>query len=187
MLYSSENHNWDLTIMSSSKLVGLGRLLPSGKESFSAFSGSMLLAVVGLESFLNSVGFLLSQKDGDFSFDEYEQKRVEQKINFLICRYNLDLSKDRRPYQTIITAIRWRNSIAHSKPTYTEVQSIDVPKDTLSIKEHHVSKQRKYPPYERMVNEKNANRFNVDIVSLIELIESQTGLKPRACASYQIL
>ncbi len=172
--------------MSSSKLVALGRLLPSGGDSFSAFSGSMLLAVVGLESFLNSIGFMIYQKDSNFLFDEYENKRVEEKIDFLINRYSLDLSKDRRPYQTIKTAVTWRNSITHSKPTYTGEQPIQSTKDVKSLKHSHVYKKRNYTPYERMVNEKNANRFNTDIVSLIEYIESQTGIKPRACSTYKL-
>lgn len=185
MLYSSENHNWDLTIMSSSKLVALGRLLTSGKDSFSAFSGSMLLAVVGLESFLNSVGFMISQDDSTFLFDVYENKSIEDKIDILIKRYSLDLSKDRRPYQTIKTAVKWRNSIAHSKPTYTGVQPIHSAQAVKSVKQYHASNKRNYPPYERMVNEKNANRFNKDIVCLIEAIELHTGVKPRACSTYR--
>ncbi|MGR5485960.1 hypothetical protein [Vibrio alfacsensis] len=172
--------------MSSSKLVALGRVVPSGDESFAAFSGSMLLAVVGLESFLNSFGFLVSQKDESFQFDDYEQKRVEEKIDLLIKLYDLDLSKGKRPYQTIKTAITWRNSIAHSKPTYTEGTNIQSPHQVFEVKLCHPSNHKKYTPYEQMVSEKNANLFNLDIVSFITFIEAETGIKPRARSTYQI-
>jgi len=178
MKYSSENHNWDLTIRSSSDLVVLGRITEKNRGySFAAFTGAMLLAVAGLESFLNSMAYFID--DEDFSYDFFENKAIEKKLDFFLKKYNIDLDKGARPYQTFKTAVRWRNSISHSKPTYVEETEIFPGDNIRDLPIQHISK-NKYEPYEFFINEKNADKFNRDIIEIIEKIIEVSGIEPRA-------
>ncbi len=86
MKYSSENHNWDLTIMASSKLMDIGNSMKNEpRYSFSTFTGAMLLAVAGLESFLNSMAYFID--DEDLCYDCFERKTIEQKLDFFLTNF----------------------------------------------------------------------------------------------------
>ncbi|MCP4990269.1 MAG: hypothetical protein GY928_30795 [Colwellia sp.] len=185
MKYSSENHNWDLTVMASSRLVTLGRSLEKKDYSFSAFSGAMLLAVAGLESFLNSIAYSLSTNDDKFPYSDFEKKKIEEKLDFFLERFNITFKKGERPYQTVKKATTWRNSLVHSKPTYVEETEISPGYDTKKLPLQHTTTDNKYPPYEKFVTEENANRFNRDIIEVIEKIKTVSGIDPRAQCVYQ--
>jgi hypothetical protein len=180
MKYSSENHNWDLTIMASSRLVNLGRILKKKDYSFSAFTGAMILAVTGLESFLNSMAYSVGKNDATFVFDGFENKSIEDKLEYFLEIFSVNLKKGVRPYQTVKLAIKWRNSLAHSKPTYVEETEITYGYDIRKLPTQHISTKNKYPPYEKYVSEQNANRFNRDIIQVINEIKKASGIDPRA-------
>jgi hypothetical protein len=185
MKYSSEHHNWDLTIMASSRLVTVGRSVKKKDYSFSAFTGAMILAVTGLESFLNSMAYCVAKNDVNFVFDEFDNKSLEEKLECFLEKFSVNLKKGERPYQTIKIAIKWRNSLAHSKPTYVENTEISPGQDIRKIPQQHVSTKNKYPPYENFVTEQNADRFNRDIIQVIEQIKTESGINPRAQCVYQ--
>ena len=183
MRFSSENHNWDITIAASSHLVVIGRTTTK-TSSFSAFTGSMMLAVVGLESFLNSVGYIISTTDFEFNFDKFEAKRITAKLELILQRFTIELDKSKRPYSTIDEAVTWRHSLAHSKPTYVEDTSIANTNEVHDLPVQHSSARYQYEPYEKHVNEGNADRFNRDVVQIINLIKNTSGIDPRAQCSY---
>lgn len=184
MKYSSENHNWDLTVMASSRLVTLGRHIKDKSDySYSCFTGAMLLAVAGLESFLNSMAFFV--KEEDFCYNEFEENSIENKLDFFLARYDIKLNKGSRPYQTIKEAVIWRNSVSHSKPMFVEEVEINETSEAMKIPHKHLSS-RKYQPYEKSVNEANADRFNRDIIEVIQLIIDKSGIKPQAQCTYSM-
>ena len=185
MKYLSENHNWDLTIRASSRLVDIGRSLKKD-YSFSAFTGAMLLAVTGLESFLNSIGYSVSTNDKKFSFIDFERKRIVEKLDFLLEKFSVSLKKGERPYQTVKKAITWRNSLAHSKPTYVDETEISPGYDIRKLPLQHVTTFNKCHPYENSVNEENANIFNKDIIQVIKAIIADSGIDPRAKCVYKL-
>lgn len=184
MKYSSENHNWDLTIQASSNLMAISRIIESNKSySFSTYTGSMFLAVAGLESFLNSMAYFIDEKD--FCYDSFERDTIEQKLNFFMNKFNIKVNKGTRPYQTIKEAIKWRNSLSHSKTIYVEETEICNGTDIRKLPEKCLST-RKYEPYEKSVNKENADRFNRDIIEVIRKIIEISGINPRAQASYKL-
>lgn len=185
MKYSSENHNWDLTVMASSKLMDIGRVVKEAKSrhSFSCFTGAMLLAVAGLESFLNSMAFFI--KDADFCYNCFEKKSIQEKLDFFLTKYNINLNKGFRPYQTIKEAITWRNSVSHSKPTFVAEIEIEETSEVRKIPKKHASS-IKYEPYENLVDLENADRFNRDIIEVIQLIINKSGIKPQSQCTYSM-
>lgn len=184
MKYSSQNHNWDLTISSSSCLMDIYKLTKKdSRASFSTLTGAMLLAVVGLESFLNSMAYFVD--DEDFCYNCFEKKSIEEKLNFFLVKFNIEFDKGSRPYQTIKEAIRWRNSISHSKPIYVEETEICPGDDIRKLPKKCLST-TKYEPYESLVNKENADRFNRDIIEVITKIIETSGIEPRAQATYSL-
>lgn len=185
MKYSSENHNWDLTIMSSSKLMNIGKnIKKKDVYSFSAFTGAMLLSVAGLESFLNSMAYFVA--DEDFCYNCFERKTIEEKLDFFLSKFNVDFKKSERPYQTVKEAVKWRNSLSHSKPTYVEETKISPEDNIRKLPVQHVST-KKYVSYENSVNEKNADRVNKNIIQIIEKVIAISGINPRANCVYKDL
>ena len=184
MKYSSENHNWDLSIMASSRLVTLGRSLDKKNYSFSAYTGGMVLAVTGLESFLNSMAYSVARNDSEFNYDEFEESTIEEKLDYFLAKFNVSIKKGKRPYQTVKKAIKWRNSLAHSKPTFIEETEITLGDDIRKIPLQHIATSNKYPPYENLVSEKNADRFNRDIIQIITEITKVSGINPRTQCTY---
>jgi len=143
----------------------------------------MLLAVAGLESFLNSMAFFV--KDEDFCYNEFEGNSIEDKLDFFLAKYDIKLNKGSRPYQTIKEAVIWRNSVSHSKPMFVEEIEIKKTSEVGKIPHKHLSS-RKYQPYEKSVNEENADRFNRDIIEVIQLIIDKSGIKPQAQCTYSM-
>jgi len=170
--------------MASSRLVTLGRSLDKKDYSFSAYTGAMILAVTGLESFLNSIAYSFARNDSDFSYDEFEKMNIEEKLDYFLTNFNITLKKGERPYQTVKKAIKWRNSLAHSKPTYVEETEITPGDDIRKIPLQHITTRNKYPPYEKSVTEENADRFNRDIIQIITEITKFSGIDPRAKCTY---
>jgi hypothetical protein len=169
--------------MASSKLMVIGKSVKKKDEySFSSFAGAMLLAVAGLESFLNSMAYFVD--DEKFCYNCFERRTIEDKIDFLLLTFNIDFKKGERPYQTVKQAVKWRNSLVHSKPTYVEETEISHGDDIRKLPAQHVSV-NEYDPYENLVNEKNADRFNRDIIKIIETIKKNSGINPRSQCVYK--
>jgi len=183
MKFSSEHHNWDMTVAASSHLVVAGRLA-DGHHSFSAFTGSMVLAVAGLESFLNSVGYSISKSGCGLNFEKFEKKPIGAKVDFILQQYKIEIDRNERPYVTISEAVVWRHSLVHSKPSYVEEVQIGNMSEVAGLPVQHSSQSYQYAPYENHVNEANADRFNRDVVQIIELIKDASGIDPRAQCTY---
>jgi len=142
----------------------------------------MLLAVAGLESFLNSAAFCIKEKD--FCYKCFERKTIEEKLDFFLTKLNINLTKGERPYQTFKQAVKWRNSLVHSKPTFVEEMEILPEDDIRKLPVQHMT-ERKYDSYENLVNEENADRFNRDIIQIIEKIKEVSKINPRAQCVYK--
>ena len=169
--------------MASSKLMDIGKSVKKKDGySFSSFTGAMLLAVAGLESFLNSMAYFIDDKN--FCYNSFERKTIEEKLDFFQSKFNIDFKKGKRPYQTVKQAVKWRNSLVHSKPTYVEETEISPGDDIRKLPVQHVSVSE-YDPYEKLVNEQNADRFNRDIISIIETIKKISGINPQAKCVYK--
>lgn len=170
--------------MASSRLVTLGKNIKEKAYSFSAFTGAMVLTVTGLESFLNSIAYYIALDEDNFIYDEFEFNSLLNKLDFIIAKYDINLKKGERPYQTAKVAIKWRNSIAHSKPTFVNETELSPGADILKLPKQYISSKYKYDPYEQYVTEINADRYNRDIIEIIEKIIEVSGINPRANCTY---
>ncbi|PIQ86403.1 MAG: hypothetical protein COV74_04915 [Candidatus Omnitrophica bacterium CG11_big_fil_rev_8_21_14_0_20_45_26] len=173
--YSSENHNWDLTLNASVTLLQTGvNAKNDARLSFSSFTGSMVLAVAALESFFNSLASLIV--DEGFDWDNFQEQSVENKLEQLYRKYSLEIDKGKRPLQTIGLAMSWRNRLVHSKPNFVEETEI------RSMEE--VGKLSSRKSYEYEVNEKFARQFYADILAVIEQLIKVSKINPRAQCTY---
>ena len=132
--------------------------------SYYTTMGSVLLTAFTFEAYLNHLG--------DKRFEDWgkmESMNVMDKYSAL-CK-DLGISPDfsKRPYQTVRTLFRFRNSIAHGKSQVLEetkkVSSRDDP--------HKFSPKTKSEEY---CNLKNAKRAKEDISALIEELHREAGL-----------
>ncbi|MCB9748025.1 MAG: hypothetical protein H6755_06435 [Candidatus Omnitrophica bacterium] len=183
--YASEHHNWDMTMRASSDLLTIGELSKGVSYRFSAFTGSMLLSISALESFLNSFASFFEKGDS-FSWEEYERKSIEDKLEFCFQRYSLEIKKGERPFQTVKKAISWRNSLIHYKPIYVDPVVIASDYDIKKLPQRSISN-KKSKPYENLVDRKFAKQFNNDIIMIIQGLIKVSGINPRAQCSYKVL
>jgi|GEM_PF-2703671 len=184
--YTSEHHDWDLTMRASSDLLTFGEKTEQRSFSFAGLVGSMLLAVSALESFLNSLAYKVSEKDGSFPWKTFEKKSLQSKLEDLLNYYSQAIDKGKRPWQTITKAVSWRNGLVHAKPTLVDPVAIDSTVDIRKLPKRYVANSQ-YEPYEALVTQEWAKKFNQDVIKLIELLIIVSGINPRAQCSYRIL
>ncbi len=173
--YSSSNHNWELTLLASADLLGAG--IKAGNDarlSFASLTGSMILAVAALESFLNSLGSLI--QDRQFDWEQFERLSIRGKLESLCGRYQIAIDWGQGDFQVVAQAVDWRNHLAHSKPDFVMDKVIQAPKESKRYTDKTA--------YEFLVNEKNARRFYGGIVAVIEKLIKTSGIDPRAQCVY---
>jgi hypothetical protein len=173
--YSSQNHNWDLTLLSASTLFRAGSHAKNdARLSFSFFTGSMILSVAALESFLNSLASLIPDKE--FHGDDFEKQSIEDKLKRFCVKYSVNMDQGKRPFQTVGLAVTWRNRLVHSKPDFIEEVEIQSTGDAKKLSPKK--------SYEFSVKEEYAKRFYVDILDVIQQIIKVSKIHPRAQCTY---
>jgi len=184
--YSAENHDWDLTLGASYDLLMQGQTTPDNtKLEFSNFTGSMLLSFSAIESFINSVAFLMPRGDKykEFNYSEYKElQRFWDKLDLVCENLGIEVDKSKGTFQVIEQMRGWRNSLVHSSPYSIEITEITETKDSRNL--HKSYEHREYP---RSVIVDKAIKFYNSARELITLIEKSSGIEPRTMCSYKAL
>lgn len=165
-----------MTLSASARLLRIGANSKDHSTTFSTFTGSMILSIASMESFLNSLGSLSID---DTSWENFEKSSLQDKLSSLCSRYFPEFDTGKRPFQTIKSAVKWRNLLLHSKPDFLEEHEIYSMDEVRSY-----SKNRQYQEYEKLVNKTTALRFYGDIVEVIQLLIKRSGIDPRAQGTY---
>ncbi len=190
--YSSQNHDWDLTLNAAAELIKAGlamdKLPRKGSLStgFSYFVGGMVLSFAAIESFSASVAFQMNSDDRfpDFDFQAYRsKKRFWDKMEMLMAAARIKMNQGEGLFQKITEMQKWRNLVTHASPY--EIESGDLQDTTNSVRKLH-SKTR-HLDYTRMARPDSAKDFYETAVAYIELVRERSGIDPRASASYQVL
>lgn len=190
-LYSAENHDWDLTLRAAWSLLMTGQAVkhlptPGSEEEkrFSCFTGSMLLSFSAIESFSASVAFSMSRHERfqGFDFKHYcTTKRFWSKLEMLCAAIPYTIDKSQGLFQSISEMQQWRNLVAHASPYEIEETPIH---DSLQTPKLHAPFRIK--EYSRKVNFKCAQEFYSTAYNYIGLIKTETGIDPRASATYVV-
>jgi len=190
-LYSAENHDWDLTLRAAWSLLITGQAVkhlptPGTEEEkrFSCFTGSMLLSFSAIESFSASVAFSMPRHERfqGFDFKQYcTTKRFWGRLEMLCAAIPYTIDKSQGLFQSIGLMQQWRNLVAHASPYEIEETPIDDPLQTPRLHAPFRIKE-----YTRRVDLKRAQEFYTTACNYIALIKTQTGIDPRASATYVV-
>ena len=188
--YSSENHDWDLTLAASGELLGLGQYFDETpttgtlSKGFACFTGSMLLSFCAIESFSASIAFSMpgDERFKDFDFQKYKQlSRFWDKMEMLCSAIEIEIDKSQGLFQKIGKMQIWRNLVTHASP-------YDIPATIVADTVDAPTKLHKrfgHKQYTRMTDVKNAEEFYRTAIEYIELIKTRSGANPRTTRSYK--
>ncbi len=134
------------------------------KGSYYTTMSALLLSAFTFEAYLNHLG------DKTFTFwEEIEQIRVMDKFNVLCKHFQTSPDFSRRPYQTLKSLFKFRNSIAHGRSQilreYKDVSSQDDP--------HQHTPKAEWEEYGVL---ENAKRAQTDIAQIITELHIAAGL-----------
>lgn len=186
--YSAENHDWDLTLRAAGDLLTVARLLsPSptnGSFEFSQLTGSMLLSFCAIESFSASVAFCMDS-DGrfnQFDFEQYKRTpRFWEKIELLCSALSIKVDKSQGIFQRIHEMQDWRNLVTHASPYRVEPTEV---KNTTGPAIHKLHTPYRRKEFTRTVSLQSAKKFLDTAIEYVQLLETTSGIKPRAQACY---
>lgn len=190
--YSAQNHDWDLTLHAAGELIKVGLAMDKRPKTgnmsmgFSFFTGGMVLSFAAVESFSASVAFLMRSdiRFGGFDYQQYRQaRRFWDKMQLLMSAAGIEIDKSQGIFRDIGQMQQWRNLVTHSSPYKIEITEIQ---DTINAP-LRLHEKTKHLDYTRMADPINATRFYKTAAAYIDLVKEQTGVDPRASATYKIL
>lgn len=190
--YTAENHDWDMTLRASWRLLISAQALARAKNvkdknelEFSFLTGGMLLAFCAIESFVTSIAFTMA-RDKRYSGFDYRlykrQKNFWDKIEMVCTALKLAVERSAEPFKTIEAMRIWRNSLVHASPYSVETVLI---LETTDSKELH--DELKVQPYTKAVQIEEAKAFYGAAFQLIDLVKTASGFDPRAMCSYRAI
>jgi hypothetical protein len=161
-----------------------GQSATNDKElQFSCYSGSMLLSFCAVESFMNSIAFLMSrdQKYKEFIYPEYDQLKHFWDRMGMVCKViGIAIDKSSGIFQVIDQMRGWRNSLVHSSPYSIEITEIVSTKHSRKLHRKY-----EYREYSKSVRLERAKKFYLTTGDLIKQIQKVAGFNPRAMCSYK--
>ncbi len=186
--YSAENHDWDLTLSAAKDLLAVAQLLSASSKQrsfeFSQLTASMLLSFCAIESFSASVAFCMASdaRFQHFDFEQYKRtQRFWEKVEMLCSALSLKVDKSQGLFQRIQEMQEWRNLVTHASPYRVESTEVETTTGPV-IQKLHTPYRRK--EFSRSVNLQCAKKFLNTAIEYIQLVESTSGIKPRAQACY---
>jgi hypothetical protein len=182
--YRGENHDWDMTLASAGTLLAVGEAPGTDKRvEFATLTASMLLSLTAVESFTNSVAFLLPEKRPDLAFNHRRYKALRgfwPKVNKICSAASIKVSEEQSIFEVLAEAHRWRNLLVHTEPY--SVTAIAIENTRSAIEALHGPHRNK--EYTRSVTPLNARRFFEAAKNYVSLIMDATQVEPRASATY---
>lgn len=189
--YSAENHDWDLTLRAAWNLgnstlaaQASNKDMNNSEQIFSYATGSMLLSFCAIESFTNSIAFLMDGEDRfkHFSYEDYRKSRwFWSKVESVCSALDYKIDKSAGLFDRLTKMQNWRNSLVHSSSYEIEETLIsDTKKDTQKLHMPFWNKE-----YARIVNAENTKLYYETACEYIALIKSLSGLNPQARCTYK--
>jgi len=146
---------------------GANVLLEKTKEnkegSYYTTMSSLILIAFTFEAYLNHLG-----REKIKHWDEIDSIRVLDKYSVLCKEFEVEITKGKRPYQTIKSLFDFRNAIAHGKSQIIIYEDI-VPIET-NIRDIEVKTK-----WEEFCTEENAVRCIEDIETAIKELHTKSG------------
>ncbi len=127
---------------------------------------SIIFSAFAMEAFLNTLGSLLFKK-------EWKQHLgIEDKLDFICLKINIELDKSKHPYTTIKEIFGFRNLVAHGTDETIEFQKVVVNKSTTESYLRAVEGK-----WEKLCTIKKAQRAYDDVRKLAELLSKNAKIK----------
>jgi hypothetical protein len=184
--YHYENHDWDMTLASAKELFDAGGRAPvTDKEnrSLSYYTASMLLSFCAVESFTNSLAFLL-HKGGTKNFNYVRYGRISGvwgRIELVAQALDQEIDKSRQPFAMLEVMRDWRNELAHSKPFSVEPKVVNDPSDVSELARE--GPQSSY----KLVSQRHARAFCRCAHAVIARFQRASKCMPITYVSYRDL
>jgi hypothetical protein len=188
--YSSQNHDWDLTLHAAAELIRMGHKLDKEprtgtlSKGFSFFTGGMVLSFAAIESFSASVAFVMPSEErfSSFDFNQYRAaKRFWDKMQLLMSAAGIEVDKGHGLFQAVSKMQHWRNLVTHASPY--EVGPHLIENTVQEPKRLHQS--TNHLQYAATANAPDATEFYKTAVAYIELVKARTGINPCASVTYK--
>lgn len=190
--YYAENHDWDMTLRASWRLLISAQSLARSTNvkdknelEFSFLTGGMLLAFCAIESFITSIAFTMAR---DKRYSGFDYRRYKEQRNFwgkieMVCNaLGIAVERSTEPFKTIEAMRTWRNSLVHASPYSIETVLILETKNSTEL--HN---KLKIQPYTKAVQIEEAKAFYDAAFQLIALVKNASGFNPRAMCSYRVI
>lgn len=131
------------------------------------FMTSLIFSAFTLEAYLNHVGMQL------FKCWSYIERKLspEQKLHLIAEKLEIEVDKGKRPFQTIIELMHYRNALAHGKPETLSEEDIVQEKKAREILFNPLE-----PKWQEKCDHKNAKRAIEDVDEVLHLIHESAGL-----------
>lgn len=184
--YYYENHDWDMTLASAKELLDAGNRVPvsaTENRSISYYTASMLLAFCSVESFVNSLAFLLHNAGAKgFNYKRYGRiSGIWNRLQFVAQALNYEVDQKRQPYSTFARMRDWRNELVHSKPFSIEPKLIADPSDARDLT--HDGAKSSY----KLASRQQARRFCRCAHVIIARFHRASNLVPTTFVTYRNL
>lgn len=134
--------------------------------SFYQFMSSLMFSAFTLEAYMNHLGSAKIEY-----WNEIESIRYLDKLKVLYLNLGLEFDKSRRPLQTIISLVKFRNLMAHGKTeNITATTVINTP--TPSYEQKYGAMEA---TWEKFCNAVDAQKVFDDVSEIVELLNKIAG------------
>ncbi|WP_444941019.1 hypothetical protein ACJJI3_22795 [Microbulbifer sp. ZKSA004] len=131
---------------------------------FYQFMSSLIFSAFTLEAYMNHIG-----NERIEYWEEIESIRYLDKLKVLYLNLGLEFDKSKRPLQTIIQLVKFRNLMAHGKSENISGSKV-ISTPTLDPGTEVVEAE-----WEKFCNSKEAKRALDDVKEIVELLNSSAG------------
>jgi hypothetical protein len=186
--YSYENHDWDMTLGAARELIAAGDRIAAEQSDgrfLSYYTGSMLLSFCAVESFVNSLAYVLHRSAGDSRFNYRKYGRINgiwKRLEEIAKTINVRVDRSRQPFARLARMRDWRNDMVHSQPFSVAPVLLDHPDQARGIPAGNGAQS-----YLRFVTRSQAHAFYRGAFVTIARLQRASGLEPTTYVAYRDL
>ena len=139
---------------------------PAG--SYYQLMASLIFSAFALEAFLNHIGQNIFK-----CWEDLEKLSPSGKLNLIAEKLEIEKDDGKRPFQTVIELLRFRNEVAHGKTVYLKSEDqITVVDDKF---DQHMQESLQ-TPWQQYCSLKNAERAREDVEEICRIIHKTSGI-----------
>ena len=139
---------------------------PAG--SYYQLMASLIFTAFALEAFLNHIGQNIFK-----CWEDLERLSPSGKLNLIAEKLEIEKDDGKRPFQTVIELLRFRNEVAHGKTVYLKSEDqITVLDDKF---DQHMQESLQ-TPWQQYCSLKNAERAREDVEEICRIIHKTSGI-----------